>query len=94
LLERLAIDGDINAHVERAFDAPTRWMRIVMRGLDPRIQDVTQRVNRDRRRLGARIKSGRDAEQAAELRPQKARRSRIRPPRSAAPRSAPSGRPP
>jgi hypothetical protein len=64
LLERLAIDGDINAHVERAFDAPTRWMRIVMRGLDPRIQDEACAASRYRRRLGARIKSGRDEQRA------------------------------
>ena len=57
-----AIGGVISARVERAFAVSTQRVRVVMRGLDPRIQDGACVANHNLRRLGARIKSGRDAE--------------------------------
>ena len=54
--------GVISAYVERTFEAPA--CLAVMRGLDPRIQHEARAACHDRRRLGARIKSGRDERRA------------------------------
>jgi len=43
------------------YDRVRRHSLRVMRGLDPRIQDGAPAASRNCRRLGARIKSGRDA---------------------------------